>query len=296
MVKERWAALSVRDHINTRSLVPDILMYDRLVVPTCPPEQSEYARWTTRGWEPNLQEKRLQELGDLAEKVQWDLEHQKIFGTQMENIKDKSETLNLSREIASALTMFILSQEQQKLEADELLQEEDQMAQPADDRLGVLLRDNILVPADVNPEDAFNRAVKLARKDAFQAARRELYAWQEDVILRGQPADAAAARMNELVGQYNGLVKEATEKRDERLMYTVLSAAIPIVSAIVSGGALIPVAATGAVTAVQFVRTENIKFDPGESKPAAMFYEANKALEGNFLDKVRRGAKRFWNR
>jgi len=28
-----------------------------------------------------------------------------------------------------------------------------------------------------------------------------------------------------------------------------------------------------------------IDFNPGESKPAAMFYEANNALEGNFLDK-----------
>ena len=106
--------------------------------------------------------------------------------------------------------------------------------------------------------------------------------------------------MDELVGQYNDLVKEATQetqKRDERLVYTVLSATIPIISGVVLHDGTLPfVAASSIVTGVQFMRTEHIKFDPEESKPAAMFYEANKALEGTFLDKVKRGARRFWNR
>lgn len=43
-------------------------------------------------------------------------------------------------------------------------------------------------------------------------------------ILFREGPEAAAARMDELVGKYNDLVKEATkkiQKRDELLMYTV---------------------------------------------------------------------------
>jgi hypothetical protein len=105
--------------------------------------------------------------------------------------------------------------------------------------------------------------------------------------------------MDELVGQYNDLVKETTRethKRDERLMYTVLSAAIPIISGVMLHDGTIPFAAASSIVAgVQFMRTERIEFDPAESKPAAMFYEANKALEGTFLDKLKK-ARRFWNR
>ena len=228
MVKERWAALSVKDHIDTRSLVPDILMYDRLVVPTCPAEQSEIDRWTARGWDPKVQQKRLEKLGEIAVRVPWDLEHQIIFGTQMDNIKDKSETLNLSQEIPYKLTILILSQEQQSkagfgvnvlpayhsiadFEADKFLLEEDQRGDQHinNQRLGLLLRHIIDIPTDVNPENAFDTAVKLAEKDSFKAARRELYAWQEDIISRGFSVEDAARKADELVKQYNDKVREA---------------------------------------------------------------------------------------
>ena len=49
-------------------------------------------------------------------------------------------------------------------EAESLLQEEkNQVGELEIDKLGLLLRHNILVPADVNPEEAFDTAVNLAK-------------------------------------------------------------------------------------------------------------------------------------
>src|SRR5262249_21629197 len=92
MVKQRWAALSVKDHINTAKLIPDILMYDRLVVPTCPPEQKD--RWTKKEWYPDLQEKRLKKLqeGDLVEEVEWDRDNQIMFNKEARLVADKLMT------------------------------------------------------------------------------------------------------------------------------------------------------------------------------------------------------------
>jgi len=59
MVKQRWAALSVIDHIDTAKLIPDILMYDRLVVPTPSPKANWPAEWNSK-----LQEERLKMLGE----------------------------------------------------------------------------------------------------------------------------------------------------------------------------------------------------------------------------------------
>src|SRR5215831_5220874 len=98
------------------------------------------------------------------------------------------------------------------LEAQRLLQEKDQIANPAIDNLGLLLRHKILVPTDVNPNDAFKRAVNLAKEKKFQDARHELYAWQENIIAEGTPVEDAAAKMNELVEQYDDQVKETTNK------------------------------------------------------------------------------------
>jgi hypothetical protein len=152
MVKERWATLSVRDHADTRSLVPDILMYDRLVVPI-PPGESEIGRWRRSGWNPELQEDRLKHLGDIAIRVPWDLEHQIIVGRQMKNIEDKSETLKLTDELKDVipyeLSRLTLSREVEQqgkaknvnvlpayhsiadFEAERLLQEESPIGNPA---------------------------------------------------------------------------------------------------------------------------------------------------------------------
>jgi hypothetical protein len=305
-------------------------MYDRLVVHTCAPVQG----WTANKWDPKLQDKRLKKLGDIARSVPWDIEHQIMFNKEMRLVADKFKSLEKTREdgadqdedlpddIKYSVSAEMIAREKIKVygedinivpayhsipnfEAQRLLQEEDQIGNPAINNIGLLLRHNILVPADVNPDDAFDTAVKLAKKRAFQAERHELYTWQENMISGGTPVEVAAIKFDELLRQYNDQVKETTNRNHEHLMYTVLLGALPLIggfvhdgtiSAVVQDGTLPLAAASTIVTGVQFMRTERIDFNPGESKPAAMFYEANKALEGDFLEKLKRGARRFWHR
>lgn len=50
--RQRWAAFSVRAHTHLQALATDILLYDRLIIPT-PADESEYARFEAQGWRPD---------------------------------------------------------------------------------------------------------------------------------------------------------------------------------------------------------------------------------------------------
>ena len=47
---ERWGAYSVVDHKDARKLAADVLLYDRLVLPTPPDQDRE--RWVKNKWDP----------------------------------------------------------------------------------------------------------------------------------------------------------------------------------------------------------------------------------------------------
>jgi len=53
MAKQRWGTFSVADHLNVRSLVPDVLLFDRLVFPY-PSDKAEWTYWNREGWDPAL--------------------------------------------------------------------------------------------------------------------------------------------------------------------------------------------------------------------------------------------------
>src|SRR6266487_250237 len=73
-MRERWGTLSVRDHLDTRGLVGDLVLYDRLVFPV-PPDEEERLRWDGQGWKPEFLQVRLRQLGaDLAVEAPWNEE------------------------------------------------------------------------------------------------------------------------------------------------------------------------------------------------------------------------------
>ena len=57
---ELWGTFSVGDHLRRRAFVADVLLYDRLVIPT-PPEtdDAEQKRWREMGWKPDRQRQLL---------------------------------------------------------------------------------------------------------------------------------------------------------------------------------------------------------------------------------------------
>jgi hypothetical protein len=63
-----WGCYSVADHLEPRAFVADLLLYDRLVIPT--PSDDDVARWEER-WDPERQARLLGILGGFAERVEW---------------------------------------------------------------------------------------------------------------------------------------------------------------------------------------------------------------------------------
>ena len=67
--KRLWGCYSVRDHMEPRAFVADLLLYDRLVVPV--PADDDLNRWQER-WEPARQKKLLDIADPFVERVTWD--------------------------------------------------------------------------------------------------------------------------------------------------------------------------------------------------------------------------------
>lgn len=66
-----WGCYSVSDHLEPRAFVADLLLYDRLVIPT--PAPDDWNRWEKR-WDPDRQARLLEILGPLAEPMEWSIE------------------------------------------------------------------------------------------------------------------------------------------------------------------------------------------------------------------------------
>jgi hypothetical protein len=82
MAKQRWATFSVADHKNQAELVPDILSFDKLVFPY-PEDETEWARWEERGWDPQQLDTRLRELGELAMPFDWGEGQAALYRTRL---------------------------------------------------------------------------------------------------------------------------------------------------------------------------------------------------------------------
>jgi hypothetical protein len=70
---ELWGTFAVDDHLRKRAFVAELVLFDRLVLPQ-PPENDtdEYKRWTDLGWRPDDLRRIVKILDDLAVSVPWD--------------------------------------------------------------------------------------------------------------------------------------------------------------------------------------------------------------------------------
>lgn len=83
MAKRLWGCYSVADHLPERAFVADLLLYDRLMIPT--PAADDLERWQKK-WDPERQARMLEILGPFAEQITWSAplrdEWEKAFSTQ----------------------------------------------------------------------------------------------------------------------------------------------------------------------------------------------------------------------
>src|SRR5262245_2816752 len=92
-MSERWGAFSVIDHKDAAALAADVLLYDQLLIPV-PPDDLERKRWKDKLWDPDLQDVRLNMLGNLVRRVEWNQSRQQMYEAEVNALRAKGFKVN----------------------------------------------------------------------------------------------------------------------------------------------------------------------------------------------------------
>jgi len=300
MSRERWGTFSVIDHKDAAALVPDVLLYDRLVLPY-PPNEEERRRWESNGWRPDLLDRRLGQLGpDLAITAAWGLERRARCDELMERLRltqfDADKMVEEVREaLPYQLSRMVLQRDPPKdlprgvtkvvtvaayqSEADIKAHFVVERPTPSQDQgtLALLFAQRLAVPEDRDPEKALAKAVELATKhEKFREHRRKLYEWQEQVLREGVAAEDAIREMDEMIAAYNRVVETAVRQVYYKFRFTLAGAAMAIAGAVLGS----PLATASALLTVAKFATFDLHpvIEPGENAPAAMFHDFQSSI------------------
>jgi hypothetical protein len=292
MLRSRWGVFAVKDHQDAAMLIPEVLLYDRLIFPY--PVGEERARWAAEGRDPDKLDERLSLLGDLAEPVPWSFAYRGEWGTAFDAIRE--DVADMEREerenIGYMLTRRVLAQRvgrgvsslvdvvaaypsREALEADRFLGK----AKDAADAC-VALTYEFLTPASERDADGVLRdAVALAKDASFRERRQEFYHWQGEYVMgaTGLSPEQAVDAMHEMAQKYNDAVKSAHTKLVKKTAFVVASAALSVTGALIS---MNPLPLLGAALGLlQFLTLDRKPaISAGRAAPAAMFHDAAKTL------------------
>jgi hypothetical protein len=291
-MRERWGTLSVRDHLDSRGLVGDLILYDRLVFPV-PPDEDERVRWDGKGWGPDLLDVRLRQLGpDLAVEAPWDAKLRGEWRRTYEDLKHvgadpfQSTRIVLSMQKplklpdgVTEVTPVAAYHSEGELRQDFVVGDKDE-AKGGEGQLGLLLANRFVVPKIRNVDEALFVAVGLARDEDFKRKRRAFYDWQEKTIDRiakkRMLPENAGEEMKQLLEEYNGCVRAAARKTTYKLAFTLAGIGLSFAAA-----PFAPLALAGAFVGLVQFATIDLRpvVEPGEAAPAAMFQDVRRALD-----------------
>lgn len=96
---EIWGTFSVRDHLVSRAFVADVLLYDRLVIPTLPENVPE-EQWPA-AWDLSKQRALLRDLGDLAIEIPWDEKREEAWQKRFDS--ERAEERRVARAEATSI-------------------------------------------------------------------------------------------------------------------------------------------------------------------------------------------------
>jgi hypothetical protein len=92
-----WGCYSVKDHLEHRAFVADLLLYDRLVVPV--PSEDDISRWQEQ-WRPARQKRLLDIAAPFVERVEWDADLRDEFTREYSPATAAAEIDSISRHAA----------------------------------------------------------------------------------------------------------------------------------------------------------------------------------------------------
>lgn len=312
MLRELWGTFSVRDHLEERPFVADVMLYDRLLVPV-PPDNAEWERWEDprQGWNPARQKRVLDVLRAGKEKekhkklvvtVPWDAVRRNVFhdtftqataaGFEVDGYRwtagqllrdDDVKRLAAEQAVRPRVVAAYVSRE--ALEAEAVVEEitADDAADEAarEQRLAIAVGRSFLVP-DVEGEpseerdlELLGRAVRLARKDSFRSKRSAYNDFVDRAVQERLTTKEAVAKMNELLRAYEGEVRRSGigTRVEQGLLVAGTGLAV--------GGHFFPPLWIGSVmiAPVRYLVGRKYQARPAsDSDPAAMFHEARREL------------------
>jgi hypothetical protein len=304
MSRERWGTFSVKDHLMPQAFVADVLLYDRLVIPF-PAGDDERERWYKQGWKPDVLDGTLELLGDSAIHVAWDKNVQEAFKTQYRTalavdndadmfVREVKEELpyELTKSLLSTTFLPDLPKGVSKVWAmaaytsckgyeEDIQNERDlrgQSTQEQKEHLAMVLSHRFFIPHDPKKSDQqlLKDAIKLSKQDDFKEKRANFYKWQDDIIEQGITDKKAIEEMEQYLGQYNEIVKKASNEVRLKFGFLLLKLALGMPGILI--GNVEPVV-SGLIDVVNYFKFEKkLSIDAGDYQFAAMIHDVQKKL------------------
>jgi hypothetical protein len=199
MIRQRWGTFSVIDAQDPARLTPEVLLYDKLVIPV-PKTVHDHNRWEQEGWLPGVQGKFLKTLGDLVVRTRWGEEEQLDWARRYEDLQRDLHGIveESKRDVPFQLTRMVLAQKSYPLpegvddiDAITAFQSESGFRaffEPdakalAMQELGMKLRHRMAVPwAGKYPHGTLASVVALASEADFLQKRSRVYQKQDHIL------------------------------------------------------------------------------------------------------------------
>ena len=238
MTIERWGAFSVIDHKNDRQLATEVLIYDRLLIPT--PMDWDLERWKKERWDPEGVKQKIKELGDVAIPAAWDQNRQKDWADEFNSLREDQKDINSALEITrrvlieqgrnyrpkgvDLIEVFSAYQSQKDFNELDPTASTDALVREKIARTNLLLSHRLAVPNEKDEAENLKRALDLAHNPEFKQRRSRFYEWQHDILSRGHLPEDAAAAMVKMAQEFNSSVEQPG--RDYRWETVVLCCSI----------------------------------------------------------------------
>jgi hypothetical protein len=309
-VRELWGTFSVRDHLDERPFVADLMLYDRLIVPV-PSDDEERARWEQPefAWNPARQSRVLRVIKRVEEKsgqtlvgrIPWNDDRRRAFddtltkaraaGAEVDGYQWTAGQLLSDEEVKRAATggavkpriiAAYVSREaaEKELVIEEIKTDEQAVAPPGVQQLAIAVGRSFLVPdaeGEANEErdiELVERAARLASKASFRSKRAAYNDWVERAVRDRLTTREAVKKMDDLLKEYE------LEVRAERMATRVERAFLVTGVAFGIAGHFFPPMWVGNVmlAPARYLIGREYSATATDNDPAAMFHEARDEL------------------
>lgn len=316
MSRERWGTFSVMDHLQPQAFVTDVLLYDRLVIPF-PAGDFERSKWFENNWQPDLLDKKLDLLGDLAIPVEWDKAKHDFFKSVFHTSKAinfdatihlagirSNDDLEVNKQNPFELTKYLLRKKYlpdlpkgvSKVWAisaftsyegykNDVEAAKNDLKLQNERHLSMVISHKFLVPDDHSKSDTdlLKIAIGLSKRDDFKEKRAALYKWQQTIIEEDITDAKAIEELEEYLNQYNKIIEKAavgTKWKFGFLVLNLLGAGAGLATGHVETFPVIGLGLTGLASVTQYLKFDN-KPDITKdcSYAAAMIHDVQKEFD-----------------